>query len=200
MRTTNTMAASIAAAFLALGTWTCEVGAGIVISDIFLTENSVSFGISGNLPGPLPDLDRHALFFVNPDINADPGFALGNFIVASSYSFTGTPPLRDINGVATGFAADEGDYFFVAFNEPLAVGNEVSGFLTATWNVTAFDPSQVTSLDVYWGWNGGPINTGTYLTSVSVVPEPSAMTLVAFCVLGCASIRRRRNGHKWTCI
>ncbi|HMP80503.1 MAG TPA: PEP-CTERM sorting domain-containing protein [Pirellulaceae bacterium] len=158
--------------FLTLGS---QARSDIVFSDFLITPNSVSFNISGTLPNPAPFFPD-AFYFCNPDINAYPGFSLG-FVAASSYSFSGVQPLRPGDGVSGGDAG-YGDFFYVAFANNLSVGETVSGHLTASWDSDVFDPSQVTSLDVFWGWNGGLANTGTYLASVNVIPEPSSVLLL----------------------
>lgn len=189
MKSTTTVVSAIAAAILTFGTCTCEADADIVISDFFLTENSLSFIISGTFPSLLPVDNLNALLFVNPDVTADPGFALGNFLSAATFSFSGTQPLRDDEPVATG-TPSFGDYFFVAFENDFTDGEAILGSLTATWSTTAFDPSQLSMLDVYWGNddNNGVVGTGIYLTSVTV-PEPSSLCIVA--LLGSAIMVRR---------
>ena len=161
----------------------------IIISNFMLTENSVSFDISGTLPNDLPVTERAGIIFVNPDIQETPGFALGSGIGASDSEFTGSHSLAtSINPVSTGFF-EFGDYFSVAFDDDFTIGEEISGSLTASWDVDAFDPTQVQSIDVYWGYGGiGTADTGTYLTSVAV-PEPS--TTGAIALSGLAFLARR---------
>jgi hypothetical protein len=166
----------------------------IIIADLSLTEASLSFYISGTLPAPL----LNSLYFVNPDVGANPGFALGSSIMASSHSFNGTslnatPPLWNSNSIGTGNSFF-GDSFFVAFQN----SEGLAGTVTATWSSTAFNPSQVTSLDVYWGNSGSldpnAITSGTYLTSVAVIPEPSTSALLfAGAVATFIVFRRRKN-------
>jgi len=193
MKSTSTVASALAVAILAFGTYTREANADIVISNFSLTENSLFFEISGTFPGLLPAGESSALYFVNPDVTANPGFALGEFIASTTFSFSGTQPLRSISPVATG-GPDFGDYFYVAFQNDFANGEAISGSLTATWNTTAFDPSQVTTLEVYWGNDdsSGLVGTGTYLTSVAV-PEPSSWCFVA---LSCIALVIRRRARK----
>jgi hypothetical protein len=185
MKTKST--ALMFAALLAIGVACRQAHADIIINNFSLTQNSLSFDISGTLPDPLP-LSPSAFYFVNPDIHANPGFVLAsNF--ASTYSFTGTQNLRDPDGVSGGNGGF-GDFFYVAFTANMNVGETVSGTLTANWMTDTFDPSQVTTLDVYWGYNGGLANDGTYLTSVAI-PEPSSHLLVA--VIGMTVLPLRRN-------
>ena len=185
---------AVAVSLLVFCFFTLEARA-VDIANFSLAENSLSFYISGTLPAPL----LNGLYFVNPDVWANPGFALGSDIRASSYSFIGTsfnsmPPLWNSGSIGTGNPFF-GDYLFVAFQN----SKEISGTITATWSSPAFNPSQVTSLNVYWSDNGSldpnRITSGTYLTSVAVAPEPATTALV---VLGAAVatfsvLRRRKN-------
>ena len=166
---------------LASGFVSHQANAAISITNFNLTTNSVTFDISGTMPNNLPASNKNALWFVNPILAASPGFALGSGLAPGSLSFSGTQAFKTSLPVATGNVTF-GDYFFVIFNNDLATGETVSGTLTATWTSTAFDPSVINDLNVYWGASGSlaAVNSGTFLTTISPVPEPSAALLVAF--------------------
>jgi hypothetical protein len=192
------MKKTIAALVIACVVHLPEVRA-INISHFFLTETSVSFDISGTLPAPF----LNNLNFVNPTVSANPGFALGSFFKASSYSFVGTSylaeyPLWNAEAIQTGNAS-WGDYFFVSFRN----SQDLLGTITANWSSVAFNPSQVTSLDVYWSDSGSldpsSITKGTYLTSVQIVPEPSTTTtllLAGAMMVALHLLRTRRKSGK----
>jgi hypothetical protein len=150
----------------------CEA---ISITNFSLTGTSVTFHISGTFPGTTVPPRPQGLFFANPNIMASPGFALGDPIRSSSYSFTGSQALSSsvYFPVSTG-NPDYGDYFYVAFENDFSIGEAISGTLNANWSSTAFDPSQVTSLDVFWGAGSSPpigISNGSILLTTVAVPE-----------------------------
>ena len=157
-----------------------SVNAAIVISNFNLTSNSVNFDISGTFPSSLPPFVRGQLLFVNPSVAANPGFALGNQLDSSSYSFTGSKPLLAIKTGDSSY----GDYFAVVFGSDFAGGETINGSVAATWGGTAFNPLAVSSLNVFWGANitisGWEVTFhptgGRFLTSV--VPEPSSLSLL----------------------
>jgi hypothetical protein len=191
LKTTNTIASAIAAAFLALSACTRELCADIIISDFSLTANSVSFNISGTFPNTAPPSDRMALYIVNPDPGADPGFILETNIDASSSFFTGAQDLRFFSPVKTG-SPNFGNYFWVAFDADITIGEAISGTLTAGWNSTVFDPSAVANLYVFWGADYAftyPVVGGIQLATVPV-PEPSGMCFVA---LSCIALMVQRR-------
>ena len=183
----------IAAAVLLSALAAAPANAEISITNFSLTSNSVSFSISGNLPSTAPDQSLKTLFFLNSNLSASPGFALGSFNGSSSKSFSGSQPL---SSVMTGNSSN-GDYFFTSFTNNLTANEAISGTLTANWTGgPAFDPSQVTNLNVYWGTvatNGGTIFSGPLLTTVNVaaVPEPSSLVLMML-ASGVMLIRRKR--------
>ena len=165
---------------------------GFTISGFTMTRNSVTFQIRGEFPALVPPRSSNALYFTNPVILANPGFALSSdFRSAGSYSFTGSQPLRSSPVPVALGAPNFGDYFYVSFANPLAAGETIDGTLTASWTTDVFDPSAVTSLDVYWGGGTtvGLVNRGTLLTSTAV-PEPSAAILIAGGL--CLTFVRRR--------
>ena len=162
-----------------------SVNAAIVISNFNLTSNSVNFDISGTFSTSTPpNYWKNVLLFVNPSVNANPGFALSSNFASSSYSFTGSKPLTSIKTADTSLAA--GDYFTVAFGSDFAVGETINGSVAATWGSTAFNPLAVSSLNVFWGINiittimpvtvTADVDGGRFLTSV--VPEPSSLSLL----------------------
>ena len=172
----------------------------ISITNFSLTGTSVSFHISGTFPGTTVPPFPQALFFANPNIMASPGFALGNFIHSSSSSFTGSQALSSYAPVSTGRteSPDFGDYFYVAFENDFSTGEAISGTLNANWSSTAFDPSQVTSLDVFWGASSSPpigISNGSILLTTVAVPEidPTGMGSVLALIGGGLGLLERRR-------
>lgn len=159
--------------------------AAITVSNLTLSPTSVSFDISGTFPTPTVG-SQGALFFANPTFNASPGFALGDFDYVISMSFSGS---QSLFGIYTG-NANVGDYFVVEFLDDLTDGESISGTLTASWGITAFDPSQVTSLEVRWGTDGFAL--GSVIATASVVPEPTSFVLLEVAALGLILARRRR--------
>lgn len=196
---------SALAAFLLLALGQMSASAQISVSNFLLTSNSVSFSLSGTLPNPAPQTNPQTLYFVNPNVAASPGFALSTgFFDSSTQSFTGTQALRSIVPLATG-NHEYGDYFYVAFENALAVGETIDGIVSATWSAPAFDPAAVASLNLFWGVNDSLpfdpstqpslITGGTFLTSV-VVPEPSTYALLLMTSAGALWWTRRRMGHR----
>jgi len=191
----------VALAALATGTPArCE---GISITNFSLTSNSVSFSISGNFPSPAPDQNPGLLVFVNFNKTASPGFALGNFLGSSSKSFSGS---QSLSTVKTGNSSN-GDYFFTSFINAFTANEAISGALTANWTLPdapAFDPSQVTNLNVFWGtrssapfngaWDSGILLT-TVATTSAAVPEidPAGMGSILALVTGALGLIERRR-------
>ena len=166
------------------------------VSNFEMTSTSVLFDLSGTLPLSGPVTASEGFFFVNPNESESPGFALGDFLPSTSNEFTGPQPLRgesDFSPIATG-GIDFGDYFFVVFQNPLVPGEAISGRVTANWNSQAFDPTAVSSLNVYWGAADDlSLTTGVLVDTVTVgVPEPAAATLIGAFLVGTATVRRRR--------
>jgi len=186
--------------------------AQILMNNFEMTSNRVSFQISGSFPTNSPGESRGALFFVNPNAAALPGFALGNSIGSTSNNFRRSQLLQtDWNPV--GIRGEMyGDYFYVTFLNSFLPEEIIVGRLTAEWDgLTAFAPDRVTSLNVFWGSDPLlPINPsiqqpsritgGTFLTTVTV-PEPSTYALLLVTAAGAlwwARLRRSvapRGGH-----
>lgn len=182
MKKTHLLALACSAAFL------CgKSHAAVTISDVVMTPTSVSFSISGTLPA-LTGFNDNLLYVTNAsNLAASPGFALGEFITSTSSSFSGT---QSLNSMFTGSTA-LGDYFLVQFAADLVGNAEINGAFTASFSTEAFDPSQVSSLNFYWGRNDTPADSGTYLGTAAVVPEPTGFALLA-AGAGLAGLRRRR--------
>jgi hypothetical protein len=192
---------------LALRPTHCE--AAIVINNFVLTARTVSFDISGTFPSLVPayPVYRRSLFFVNPDPAASPGFSLG-FFDGSVANFTGTQALGSYAGaVAPGNPAG-GDFFGASFVDEFSAGESIFGTLTATWASDVFDPSAVTSLNVFWGLDillpqdptiqPSQITGGTYLTSVTLaappaIPEPGTWAAAALLVVAATAVRLARR-------
>ena len=175
----------------------CEA---ISITNFSLTGTSVSFYISGTFPSTAVPPFPQSLVFANPTIMASPGFALGNFMASSSSSFTGSQALRSYGPVSTGRteSPDFGDYFYVAFENDFSIGEAISGTLNANWSSTAFDPSQVTSLEVFWGAGTTPpigISNGSIFLTTVAVPEiaPAGMGRVLALIGGGLGLLERRR-------
>lgn len=185
--------------FVLFGLFFSKANAAVVVNNFSLGEKSITFDISGSLPNDLPRDVRDTIFFVNRNTAADPGFALGNFLGTRDIFFTGTQRLSGRFPVSTG-NPDAGDYFYVSFSR-LSRGEFIDGTLTATWGNTAFDPTGVEVIDVYWGVNlalprspathPSVVTGGTLLTSVTI-PEPTStlFTMFGAILLMCFSRRK----------
>ncbi len=173
----------LASLLLATGFILQDADAAISITDFDLTETSVSFNISGTIEGTLPAGTRDFLYFFN--LSAPPRFSLGDSLVATSISFTGSQTLSQVSTGVSG----SGDYFFLDFQDVFAAGESISGSFTATWSSPAFDPSATDSLNVYWGHNSTSAASGAFQTSVGVIPEPSAAALLAGAAAFCLASR-----------
>lgn len=166
--------------------------AELSIENFSLTTNSVSFDISGTFPGTSPGYLVNSLLFINPDTNQSPGFALGDFWGANFASFTGVQILRSTSGpIATG-GDSFGDYFFVAFDTDLSPGESIAGTVSASWASTAFDPSAVDAIDVYWGVSNSTSGlAGGIFIDTLTVPEPSAGLMIGIATICLAAVRKK---------
>ena len=184
----------LAALFLLNASVTGKTHGAISITRFILTPTSVSFDISGTMPATRPDGFFDSIFFVNPSPSANPGFALGDFLDAASYSFTGVQQLRASPlPIATG-GTFFGDYFYVALRNALSPNEAISGTVSASWSSLAFEVSRVSALNVFWGADSsGSPWTGTVLGQVSI-PEPTCGLLIVVGTVGVAS-RRKRWSH-----
>jgi hypothetical protein len=171
-----------------------KTDAAISITHFSLTPGSLSFDIFGTMPTALPDDLIGVFFFINPSPSANPGFALGEWIGATSAAFIGSHALRtDPPPISTG-GPSFGDYFYVALAGALAPNEAINGTVKASWASVAFDPSQVSTLNVFWGADqNGSILGGTLLSQVSV-PEPTWGLLIVLGAAGLASRRKRSSG------
>ncbi|MEM8943584.1 MAG: PEP-CTERM sorting domain-containing protein [Planctomycetota bacterium] len=177
--------------------------ADVAIENFTLTPNSLSFDIRGTFPAATPFRGSEVLFFVNPDSNESPGFALGSFINSSFSSFSGTQSLRpriEINGaepIATG-GDNFGDYFYVAFSDRFQPNETIDGTVEATWPIDAFDTDVTASLNAFWGFSGRlSVTDGVPLGTVSIVPEPTTSWMFAIAALSLA-IAHRRTRSGWS--
>lgn len=158
-----------------------------------LTENSLEFSMSGTLPDELPNDFATSLFFINSDINASPGFALGSYIPAQTATYSGSQDLDSVFPVGTGGEAF-GDYFVINFQDALTPGEVFSGEFSATWgpNRIAFDPDAFEFLNVQWG-TGDALGEGLQLGTISSVPEPSAVSLLLLGAIGLLQVKTSRQ-------
>ncbi len=192
----------LAGVVLTLGFLSYESKAAIVITDFELTETSIRFNISGTFPDVYPPADHAALYFVNSEVAANPGFALGDRFVAAEASFTGVQTLNFMAPVWTG-SPIYGDYFGILFVTDFSTGESISGTLTAAWDDPAFDPTHVTRLDLYWGIDESlprdpttqpsAITGGAYLASVAVPESSTATALMGGGVAVFAFLLRQRK-------
>jgi len=174
----------------------CTGGANgaLILSNLNISNNSFSVTMSGTLPPNFPSTGSSVILAVNPDQFKDPGFVIGSdFTDSTAADFSGDQ--KTISGRLG--RNTYGDYVLLLFELDLIVGDDLNGSYTASWSSSAFAPSEITSLDFYWG--GGDIAdspdaivNGVFLGSVNV-PEPSSI-----CLLGCgvccfASLRRRKR-------
>ncbi len=158
-----------------------------------LTVDSLEFSMSGALPDELPVDAFNSLFFINSDINADPGFAFGSFVPADTATYSGSQELSSFFPVGTG-AEEFGDYFVINFENDLSPGEVLSGDFSATWGPDRFpfDPDAFDFLNVQWGV-GDAVGGGLQLGTVSNVPEPSAISLLLLSIFGLLQVRTNRQ-------
>lgn len=167
--------------------------AAISVSNFNLTENSVSFELSGTLPDVTPGYAPHTLSFVNPNVSAAPGFALGSQLGSDTASFTGAQSLRSSpNPIATGGTVF-GDYFYVDFDGELVAGEEVAGVVNATWASTAFDPDAVGFLNAQWGTASEVTLEGGVQLDTVFVPEPSSLVMIAIGLAALVGVKHRTH-------
>ena len=177
-----------------IGTTATLSHAGLVFTSTTLTENSISFEISGSIDGPAPTGDDlNFLFFVDP---LRPNGWISAFEVAtitSNISVNGNPNEVDNLWIEPGFGGESNDRITMNQNENggFNSGDTLSGTFTASW-VSPIDLSGFGSeLEVYWGrdTNYNEFN-GTYQGTFSTVPAPGAMALLG--LGGLLGARRRR--------
>jgi len=182
---------SIAAALIGTAQATVTVS-GITITDFLLTEMGVEFRIQGCFEGPSPTFYDNSLYFVNTTFNVVP-FATTDMLGAASavYSGQGVAPV-----IASTGSFIYGDYFFINFGDSFLPGRDTNETFAATWNSQAFDPDQVSLIDVFWGASDLRVpDSGVLLTRV-VVPEPSTSVLAALVTAGMLTLRGRRLGSR----
>ena len=172
----------------------------VSFSNLELTTTSLSVTIEGTITGDTPDYGKDVLYIVNPNATADPGFALPASAEATTKNFSGSPSLlSDMEEYGVIFGTNSGsgwDFVAVIFASDLIAGSQLNGNLVGSFSSTVFDPSAVTSLNFYWGWNGaGPI-TGTLLGSASTSAVPDTGSTAALLGVGVAALAfaRRRLG------
>lgn len=164
--------------------------ADITITNLTITTTSVSFDASGSFPASSPASFDFGLALVNPDKFETPGYVIpSNTVLATSFSFPGG---QGIVQVGTGLEV-YGDYFYIRFNNSFSPGENFNGHFSAQWASAIFDPSQVSSLNIYWGSGPvGDITAGTFLDSAPVnLPEPSSVALIGLTAFGYL-LRRKR--------
>ena len=100
MLRTTYFAASILVALVF--SFTPNANAQIIVSDFTLSNDTVSFDISGSLSGLAPQQTVDTLYFAN-SVSADPGFVIpGELTDALSFSWTGSQEVLDEGGFSTG--------------------------------------------------------------------------------------------------
>ena len=184
----NLLAAIFLMALLPASAW------AVSFSNLQLTTTSFSVTIEGTITGSTPSYGRAIMFIVNPNQYASPGFTIIEFAAANTKNFTGSPSL---SADPLGFATEMGfDYLYVSFASQLQLGNPLEGTLVGSWSDNVFDPSAVTSLNFYWGYNGSSPTTGTLLGSASLSAVPDTGSTAALLGAGVAALAfaRRRLG------
>lgn len=164
--------------------------ADIAITNLTITTTSVSFDASGSFPASSPAAFDFGLALVNPDKFENPGYVIpSSTVLATSFSFPGGQAIIQVGtGVET-----YGDYFYIRFNNSFSPGENFNGHFSAQWAAAVFNPSAVSSLNVYWGSGSvGDITAGTFLASAPVnLPEPSSVALIGLTAFGFLLPRKR---------
>ena len=184
----NLLKISLLLALLPASAW------AVSFSNLQLTTTSFSVTIEGTITGSTPSYGNDMLFIVNPSQFANPGFTIIEFAEATTKNFSGSPSLLAgpmVFGTISGF-----DYLYVNFAIQLHLGNPLEGTLVGSWSGNVFDPSAVTSLNFYWGYNGDGPTTGTLLGSASLSAVPDTGSTAALLGAGVAALAfaRRKLG------
>jgi hypothetical protein len=166
-----------------------SVGAAVVVSNISLTANSITFDLEGTLDGPPPIWFDQQIFVTA---------ATGSFMLdrvrtgtAVSFSTTNSNELFDFYTIN-----QSSRYPFTlatAADESYAVGYDVTGTYTATWRDNQFDPSGGATLNFHWGAAdrfGTNPPTGTAIALGVAIPEPSTSL---FSLTGILALLRRHR-------
>jgi hypothetical protein len=159
----------------------------VSFSNLELTTTSLSVTIEGTISGDTPDYGNDFLFIVNPNESADPGFTIIDWAEATTKNFSGSPSLLVF------MTFPDFDYLLVNFASQLQLGNPLEGTLVGSWSGNVFDPSAVTSLNFYWGYNGDGPTTGTLLGSASTSAVPDTGSTAALLGVGVAALAAARR-------
>ncbi|WP_193215118.1 hypothetical protein [Luteolibacter marinus] len=165
--------------------------AAVVVSNVSLTPNSITFDLAGTLEGPSPGTFNQQIFITA----ATGSFMLDHVSTGTAVTFSTT----NANGLFDFYTINQpGRYPFTlatAANSSYVVGGDVTGTYSATWTNAQFDPTGGATLDFHWGAAGVFATnppTGTAMALGVPIPEPTASVFTAlglFTLLG----RRRRN-------
>ena len=185
---------SIAFAGISLLAATTPAQALLTINNFILTNQSISFDISGTISAPEPTSGNSYLFLVdaNGNVNYDTTSIFESANITSNISVNGSP-----NGVSNFWIENQNateDRLTMNRSGGWVAGDILSGTFEASWSTTVDTAAIITGLEFRWGrGDGGSAYTGTY-QGIGVVPEPSTYA-AAFGViaLGFAFYKRRKK-------
>lgn len=168
-----------------------SVGAAVVVSNVSLTANSITFDLAGTLDGPSPTWFDQQIF-----VTASTGaFMLDGVRTGTAVTFSTT----NSNDLFDFYTIDQARRYpftlATAADSSYAIGDDVTGTYTATWIDDQFDPSGGATLDFHWGAAdrfGTNPPTGTPIALGVAIPEPTTSLLSASGFLALLG-RRRRN-------
>jgi len=178
-----------------------SVNASLVISDYSLTDNSISFNVTGTIDGPAPEAGNLRFLFL-VDVNGN-----GNYDTSSVFDEATITSNISVNGVSNGVDDFwiENDDDPAAFEDRLTMNRDVgwadgdvlSGIFSATWTTNINSSAVSDGLEFRWGRNNGTAMEGALQgLGVAAVPIPGAVWLFGSGLIGLIGFAKRNRGFK----